>query len=129
MMVVAVALADVVEQQRKKHQRQMIEFARDLGQQRCGLLELARAQPFELAHRDQRMPIDGIDVVEVVQHARVEISELGNDRAEHARQMHRLEGFGDALARRQNRHQRLRRRADRCASSSSISARLSRTGW
>ena len=33
-MVVAVALADVVQQQREKHQRQRIEFARDLGQQR-----------------------------------------------------------------------------------------------
>ena len=107
MMVVAVALADVVQQQREEHQRQMNQLARDLGEQRIGILEFAGAQLLELAHRDQRMTIDGIDVVEVVQHARVEIAELGNDRAEHARPMHRFQRLGDALARRKNRHQRL----------------------
>ena len=107
MMVVAVAFADVVQQQREEYQRQMRQLARNFGEQGRWILELARAQAFELAHRHQRMPIDGIDVVEVVQNARVEIAELGDNRAEHARQMHRFESFGDALARGQNRHQRL----------------------
>ena len=105
MMVMAVALADVVQQQRKEHQRQLVEFAHDLGEQGSGILELARAQAFEFAHRNQRMPVNGVDMVEVVQNARVEVAELGDYRAEHARQMHRLERFGDALARGQNRHQ------------------------
>ena len=105
MMVMAVALADVVQQQRKEHERQLVEFAHDLGEQGSGILELAGAQAFELAHRNQRMPVNGVDMVEVVQNARVEVAELGDYRAEHARQMHRLERFGDALARGQNRHQ------------------------
>ena len=106
MMVVAVALADIVEQQREEDERQMRQLARDLGEQRGGVLELARAQAFELAHRNQRMPVDGVDMVEVVQNAGVEVAKLRDDRAEHARQMHRLERVGDALARRENRHQR-----------------------
>src|SRR5260370_41031231 len=103
-MVVAVALADVVEEESEKDERQAIELARNFGEQRRRILELATAQPLELAHRDQRMRIDRIDVVEVVQDARVEISELGNYRAENAGEMHRLEGFGDSLARRENFH-------------------------
>ena len=91
MMVVAVALADIVQDQGEKNERQRGNLARDLGQQRIAVLELARAQPLELAHRGQRMPVDGIDVVEVVQHARVEIAELRNHRAQHARAMHRLQ--------------------------------------
>ena len=114
-MVVAVALADVVQQQREEYQRQVRELARDLGEQGSGILEFSSAQTFELAHGDQRMTVNCIDVVEVVQHARVEVAELGNYRAEHAGEMHRLERVGDALARGQNRHQRLRRRAGLCA--------------
>src|SRR5216683_7810757 len=106
MMVMAVALADVVEKQGEEHQRQAIELARNLGEQRSRILELTTTQAFELADRDQRMPIDGIDMVEVVQHARVQIPELRNYRAEHAGQMHRLERLRDALASRQNFHQR-----------------------
>src|SRR5260370_40573626 len=104
-MVVAVALADVVEEESEKDERQAIELARDFGEQGSRILELATAQALELAHRDQRMPIDSIDVVEVVQDARVEISELGNYRAEHAREMHRLERLGDPLTRGEDFHQ------------------------
>src|SRR5882757_159738 len=105
-MVMAVALADVVQKQGEEYQRQAIELARNFGEQRSRILELATTQAFELANRDQRMPIDGIDMVEVVQHARVQIPELRNYRAEHAGQMHRLERLRDALASRQNFHQR-----------------------
>ena len=76
-MVVAVALADIVQDQGEKNERQRSDLARDFGQQRIAVLELARAQPFELAHRGQRMPVDRVDVVEVVQHARVQIAKLG----------------------------------------------------
>ncbi len=82
-----------------------VELARDFGQQRVGLLELAGAQLFQLAHRDQRMPVDRIDMVEVVQHARVEVAELRDDRAEHARPMHRFQRLGDVRRRRQDAHQ------------------------
>src|SRR5882672_321650 len=52
------------------------------------------------------MTIDRIYMIEVVQHSRVQISELGNQGAEYARTMHRLQGLRHALPSAQNSHQR-----------------------
>ena len=62
----------------------MVLFAGHFSQHRDRGLELAGAQPLQLAHRDQRMPVHGVDMVEVVQHAGVKVAELRDQRAQHA---------------------------------------------
>ena len=55
---------------------------------RRDLLVLAAAQSLELAHADQRVLVDRVDVVQVALHQAVDASELGKEPAEHADLVH-----------------------------------------
>ena len=90
---------------------------------RCGSVrrELARPQPLELAHADQRVVVDGVDVERVVRDQAVEVPELGDERLQHAELVHleeRLVRRGRAPRRmREERVGHARRRRARAASS------------
>ena len=83
---------------------------------RCGSVfgELARPQALELAHADQRVLVDGVDVERVVRDQAVEVPELGDRLLQHAEPVHLEERLVDVPA-----------RARGCASSASRDRRRS----
>ena len=69
-------LADVVEDHAEEQELGLRQLAHHLGEQRQRVRELALAQPLELAHADERVLVDGVDVERVVGDQALEVREL-----------------------------------------------------
>ena len=87
-MAAAQPLADVVEKQSEVENLDLLRFPCELGQQRELLAELARLEPLQFLDQPERVLIDGVNMIEIVQRHAQEPAELGKQRSQHARAVH-----------------------------------------
>ena len=87
-MAPAKTLADVVKHQAEIEQLDGLQFARKLRQQRRAFGVFTGPQPLDFLDQAQRMLIDGVNVIGVVQHHAQQPAEFRNERAQHSSPMH-----------------------------------------
>src|SRR6266567_5332125 len=88
---------DIVQHDRQEQQFALVHLVGQLGQQRQILFMLPLLEPDDLIHREQRMDVDRIDVIEVVLDLAVDPLELGNEADQELQVVHQLKGLGDPL--------------------------------
>ena len=104
----AVALPDVVEDHAEEQELGLRQLAHHVGELRERVRELPLPQPLELAHADERVMVDGVDVERVVRDEPLEVAELREQRLQDAELVHLEQGLRDVPAAPQHAQERRR---------------------
>src|SRR5262249_62055817 len=110
---VAVSLADVVQHHGQVEHLRALDLVHHLREQRAALAMLSGTEMLELHDGSQRVLVDGVDVIEVADHHRAELAELGQERAERADVVHYAQGLVNPLPPPQDLEKRLDDRGQR----------------
>jgi hypothetical protein len=86
--ITAAPFGDIVQQCREVERAARLDRRHDLGRDRQFLFQLAGLDLVQDADREQRVLVDGIDMVHVVLHLRDDAAEIRDKASEHAGFVH-----------------------------------------